>query len=104
MEQIRGNLELLFAENSNVEVVYRSSEGKFRPGLAKVITKAMVEGLAPAEFKQAMMVQLQHKSNRKSDPNLVMDTVVAEAKAWQKVEMYEKLSTSPQSSRPSNRG
>ena len=68
VEPIRGNLETLFAENPNVEVVYRSSEGKFRPGLAKVITKAMIEGLAPAEFKQAVMVQLLHKSNRKSDP------------------------------------
>ena len=50
VEPFKGSLEDLFAENPNVEIVYRPSEWKYRPGLAAVITKAMVEGLAPAEF------------------------------------------------------
>ena len=57
VEPIRGNLGTLFAENPNVEMLFRSSEGKFRPGPAEVITRAMVEGLAPAEFKQIVMVK-----------------------------------------------
>ena len=105
VEPIRGNLETLFAENPNVEMLFRTSEGKFRPGPAEVITRAMVEGLAPAEFQQIVKVKLQYASNWKSDPNLVMDTVVAEAKAWRQIEMYSKLSSSsPQSSRSRNRG
>ncbi|CAM9711731.1 unnamed protein product, partial [Sphacelaria rigidula] len=75
-------------------MIYRSSDGKFRPGPAAVVTKAMVEGLAPAEFKQAVLVQLQHETNWKSDPYLVMDTVVAEAQAWRPVEVFRKSSTS----------
>ncbi|CAN0008054.1 unnamed protein product, partial [Sphacelaria rigidula] len=65
----------------------------------------MVEGLAPAEFKQAVLVQLQHETNWKSDPCLVMDTVAAEAQAWRRVEVFGKSSTSsPQSSSSRNRG
>ncbi|CAN0107930.1 unnamed protein product, partial [Sphacelaria rigidula] len=85
VEPIMGKLETYFAGNPNVEMIYRSSDGKFRPGPAAVVTKAMVEGLAPAEVKQAVLVQLQHETSWKSDPYLVMDTVVAEAQAWRRV-------------------
>ena len=51
VEPIRGNLEQHFAENPNVEMAYRSSEGKFRPGPAAVNTKTMVEGLAWKSLK-----------------------------------------------------
>ncbi|CAN0006532.1 unnamed protein product, partial [Sphacelaria rigidula] len=65
----------------------------------------MVEGLAPAEFKQAVLVQLQHETDWKSDPYLVMDTVVAEAQAWRKIEVFGKSSTSsPQALISRNRG
>ncbi|CAM9808564.1 unnamed protein product, partial [Sphacelaria rigidula] len=65
----------------------------------------MVEGLAPAEFKQAVLVQLQHEKSWKSDPYLVMDTVVAEAQVWRRVEVFGKSSTSsPRSSSSRNRG
>ena len=57
MEPIMGNLETYFSENPHVEVVFRSSEGNFRPGPAEVITGAMVEGLAPAKFKQIVRVK-----------------------------------------------
>ena len=105
VEPIRGNLETLFAENPNVEMLFRSSEGKFRPGPAEVITRAMVEGLASAEFQQIVMEKLQYASNWKSDPSMVMETVEAKAKAWRHKEMIDKLSdSSPQSSRSRNRG
>ena len=42
-------------------MVYRFSEGNVRPGPAAVITEAMVEGLAPAKFKNAVLVQLQQE-------------------------------------------
>ena len=86
-------------------MLFRSSEGKLDLGPAEVITRAMVESLAPSEFKQAVQVQLLYASNWKSDLNLVMETVVAEAKAWRKIEIHCKLSTSsPQSSRSRDRG
>ena len=95
----------IFCANPNVEMVFRSPEGKFRRGPAEVITRAMVAGLAPAEFKQLVMAKLQYASNWKSDPNMVMETVEAEAKAWRHKEMLDKLSnSSPQSSRSRNRG
>ena len=52
VEPIRENLETLFAENPNVEMLFRSSEGKFRPEPAQVITRAMVEGLARRSFSR----------------------------------------------------
>ena len=60
VEPIMGNSEAYFAENPNIEVVLRSSEVKFRPAPAEVTTRAMVEGLAPAEFKQIVMVKLEY--------------------------------------------
>ena len=56
VEPIRGNLETRFAENPNVEMLFRFSEGKFRPRPAEVVSRAMVEGLALAEFKQTVVV------------------------------------------------
>ena len=60
-------------------MVFRSPERKFRLGPAEVITRAMVAGLALAEFKHIVMVKLQYASNWKSDPNMVMETMEAEA-------------------------
>ena len=60
----------------------------------------MVEGLAPERFRQDVKIKLQHAGNWKNDPELVMDTVVAEAKEWRKIEAFSQSSTStPQSRR-----
>ena len=40
-----------------------------------------------------MKVKLQHAGNWKVDPDLVTDTVVAEAKEWQKIEAFSQSST-----------
>ena len=79
------NLENFFANNPNFETVYRGSDGKYHPGPAEIITKALVEGLVPERFRQHVNVKLQHAGNGKADPDLVMDTVVAEAKEWRKI-------------------
>ena len=47
-----------------------------------MINRTMAEGLAPVEFKQIVMVKLRCASNWKSDPNMVMEIVETEAKAW----------------------
>ncbi|CAM9734871.1 unnamed protein product [Sphacelaria rigidula] len=52
VEPIMDKLATYFAENPNVEMIYRSSDGKFRSGPAAVVTEAMVEGLAPAELSR----------------------------------------------------
>ena len=79
VEPILSNLEKCFANNPNVETVCRGSNGKRHPGPAEIITNALVEGLAPETFRQDVKVELQHAGNCKADPDLVMDTVVAEA-------------------------
>ncbi len=80
VEPIMSNLEKFFGENPNFEAVYRSSEGEYLPDPAEIVTKALVEGLSPEKFQQDVRVRLQHTGECKMDPNLVMDTVVAEAK------------------------
>ena len=100
VEPILSNLEKFFANNPNFETVYRGSDGKYHPGPAEIITKALVEGLAPEKFRQDVKVKLQHAGNWKADPDLVMDTVVAEAEEWRKIEAFSQSSTStPQSRR-----
>ena len=79
------NLEKFFANNPNFETAYRGSDGKYHPGPADIIAKALVEGLAPEKFRQDVKVKLQHAGDWKVDPVLVMDTVVAEAKEWRKI-------------------
>ena len=80
VEPILSNLEKFFANNPNFETVYRGSDGKYRPRPAETITKALVEGLAPKKVRQDVKVKLQHAENWRIDPDLVMDSVVAEAK------------------------
>ena len=80
LEPIMSNLEKAFDNYPNFETVYRGSDGKYHPGPAKVITWALVEGLAPEKFRQDVKVKLQFAGNWKVDPDLVMDTVMAEAK------------------------
>ena len=100
VEPIMSNLEKFFDNHPNFETVYRGSDGNYHPGPAEIITKAMVEGLAPERFRQDVKIKLQHAGNWKNDPELVMDTVVAEAKEWRKIEAFSQSSTStPQSRR-----
>ena len=47
VEPILSDLEKGLAHNPNFETVYRGSDGKYHPGPAEIITKALVEGLAP---------------------------------------------------------
>ena len=91
VEPILSNLEKFFANNPNFETDH--------PGSAEIITKALVEGLAPKKFRQDVKVKLQHAGNWKADPDLVMDTVVAEAKEWRKIEAFSQSSTSTPPSR-----
>ena len=61
--------------------------------------RALVEGLALERFRQDVNVKLQHAGNWKVDPDLVMDTAVAEAKEWRKIEASNQSSTSTPASR-----
>ena len=99
VESILSNLGKCFANNPNFETVYRGSDGKYHPGPAEIITKALVEGLAPEKFRQDVKAKLQHAGNWKADPDLVMDTFVAEAKEWRKIEVFSQPSNSTPPSR-----
>ena len=99
VEPVLSDLETFFANNPNFETVYRGSDEKYHPGPAEIITKALVEGLALERFRQDVNVKLQHAGNWKVDPDLVMDTVVAEAKEWRKIEDFSQSSTSTPHSR-----
>ena len=96
------NLEKFFDNHSNFETVYRGSDGNYHPGPAEIITKAMVEGLAPEKFRQDVKIKLQHAGKWKNDPELVMDTVVAEAKGGRKIAAFSQSSTSTPQSRRSD--
>ena len=93
VEPIMSNLEKLFDNHPNFETVYRGSDGNYHPGPAEIITKTMVERLAPERFRQDVKIKLQHagKWKWKNDPELVMDTVVVEAKEWRKIEALANL-------------
>ncbi|CAN0390723.1 unnamed protein product, partial [Scytosiphon promiscuus] len=69
---------------------YRSPDGSYIEGPAEIITKALVDGLAPEKFKQDVLVTLKHKGSWKNNPDLVMDTLVNAAKEWRKVESFQK--------------
>ena len=100
VEPIMSNLEKLFDNSPNFETVYRGSDGKYHPGPAEIIIKALVEGLASETFWQDVKVKLQYAGNLKNEPDLVMDTVKPEAKEWRKIEAFSQSSTStPQSRR-----
>ena len=99
VEPILSNLEKFFANNPNFETVYRDSDGKYHPGPAEIITNALVEELAPETFRQDLKVKLHHAGDWKADPDLVMDTVVAEATEWRKIEAFSQSSTSTPPSR-----
>ena len=99
VEPILSNMEKFFANNPNFETVYRGSDGKYHPGPAEIMTKALVDGLAPETFLQDVKVMLQHAGNWKVDPDLVMDTVLAEAKEWRKIEAFSQSTTSTPPSR-----
>ena len=73
VEPIMSNLEIFFDNYPNFETVYRGSDGNYHPGPAEIITKAMVEGLAPERFRQDVKIKLQHAGKWKNDPELVMD-------------------------------
>ena len=60
VEPILSNLEKVFANNTTFETVYRGSDGKYHLGPAEIITKALVEGLAPEKILQDVKVKLQH--------------------------------------------
>jgi len=82
VEPILSGLERFFVDNPNYEALYRSPGGKYIKGPAEIITKALVDGLAPEKFKQDVVVKLKHTGGWKNDPDLVMDTVVDAAKKW----------------------
>ena len=64
VEPILSNLEKCFANNPNFETVYRGSDGKYHPGPAEIITKALAEELAPEKFRQDVKVKLKPKSRQ----------------------------------------
>ena len=97
VEPIFGNLETYFSENPNVERIYRSSNGKFIPGPAAVITKALVEGLKPPEFQRVVHARLQHENNWKADPYKVNEILLEEAQAWRRLELHAPKTLLPRS-------
>ena len=85
VEPALSNPQKVFANNPDFETVYRGSDGKYHPGPAEIITKVLIEGLAPEKFRQDVKVKLQHAGDLKVDPDPLKDTVVMEAKEWRKI-------------------
>ena len=74
VEPVLYNLEKVFANNPNFETFHHGSDGKYHHGPAEIVTKALVEGLAPETYQQDVKVKLQHAGNWKADPDPVSYT------------------------------
>ena len=84
-----GALEEFFAENASAERAFRDDD-IFKPGPANIITKELLAGLTPPEFKSKVLNMLHMKGGWKEDPGLVYDTAREAAEAWKTVEAADR--------------
>ena len=103
----------LYSEQASRSFYTKYSEYKRRVELANMEDAVVYPAVSMAQLVPTHLhcvlarvrIKLEYVSNWKSDLHMVMETMVAEAKAWQQIEMYSKLyNPSPQSSRSRNRG
>ena len=70
--------------------VFRDTLGAYKRGPAAVISKALVAGLNPPEFKLKVEHQLEKRGAWKDKPKEVLGLVREVAVAWRTVEMADK--------------
>lgn len=65
---------------------FRDATGRYRPGPADVITKALAAGLRFSEYKAKVVCILDMKGGGKNEPNHVLDVMREAAVDWKTVE------------------
>ena len=77
-------------ENPSAERVFRDMLGAYKRGPAAVISKALVAGLNPPEFKLTVEHQLEMRGAWTDKPKEVFDLVREVAVEWRTVKMADK--------------
>eukprot|EP00903_Cladosiphon_okamuranus_P021533 g19795.t1 len=85
VDAVLARMEKFFQDRS-AETFFLNFDGSFKRGPARVITQAFVAGLKPAGFQDKCMHELNVREGWKSDPELMLEIVLAAAAAWRTVE------------------
>ena len=93
-----------YFEKPSAERVFRDTLGAYKRGSAVVISKALVAGLNPPEFKLKVEHQLEMRWIWKDKPKEVFDLVREVAVAWRTVEMADKQRHQTRTGRVNSRG
>jgi len=80
----------VYFENPKSKALFCETSGAFKKGPAQVITKNLVAGLTPPEFKKKVESVLAMRGHWKDDPELVFDLVREAATEWRTVEQFER--------------
>ena len=88
VDAAQSRLETYF-ENPSVERVFRDKT-QYKKGPASIISKSLVDGLRPPEFKVKVQHELDMRSGWKDKPDDVFDVVRAAALDWRTVELADK--------------
>ena len=100
---VHSRLEQYF-ENPSAKRVFRDTLGAYKNGPAVVISKALVAGLNPPEFKLKVEHQLEMRGAWKDKPQEVFYLVREVAVAWRAVEMADKQRHQTRTGRVNSRG
>ena len=103
IDAVHSRLEQYF-ENPSAERVFRDTLGAYKRGPAAVISKALVAGLNPSEFKLKVEHQLEMRGAWKDNPKEVLGLVREVAVAWRTVEMADKQRHHTRTGRRNSRG
>ncbi|CAB1109830.1 unnamed protein product [Ectocarpus sp. CCAP 1310/34] len=80
----------VYFENPRSKALFCEVNGAFKPGPAQVITKHLVAGLTPPEFRKKVDGILAMRERWKEDPELVFDLIREAATDWRTVEQFER--------------
>ena len=103
MDAVHSRLEQYF-ENPSAERVFRDTLGVHKRGPAAVISKALVAGLQPPEFKLKVEHQLERRGALKDKPKEAFHLVREVAVEWRTVEMADKQRHQKRTGRVNSRG
>ena len=103
IDAVHSRLEQYF-ENPSAGRVFRDTLGIYKRGPAAVLSKALVAGLSPPEFKLKVEHQLEMRGAWRDKPKKVFGLVPEVAVAWRTVEMADKQRPQTSTGRVNSRG
>ncbi|CAB1118666.1 unnamed protein product [Ectocarpus sp. CCAP 1310/34] len=85
---VHSALECYLAENPNVAWLHRNADDEWLEESEHVVSKALVKGISPPEFKANVESSLGLQGNCKTEPERVIAVMVKEATDWKKTEKW----------------